>query len=175
MFARNGWNTDFRDRVAFADLAGVQTGWTGDRAEFLGRNGSVDRPAALQGGVPLSGRVGAGFDPCGALQTRVDLPPGGRATVTFLLGEAAGLDEAAELVRRYRAADVATVLHDVVERWDEVLATVQVSTPDPAMDLMLNRWLLYQTLACRLWARSAFYQASGAYGFRDHWRYPART
>ncbi len=167
MFARNGWNTDFRDRVAFADLAGAQTGWTGDRAEFLGRNGSVGRPAALHGDVPLSGRVGAGFDPCGALQTPVDLPPGGRATVTFLLGEAAGLDEAAELVRRYRAADLATVLHDVVEQWDTVLATVQVGTPDPAMDLMLNRWLLYQTLACRLWARSAFYQASGAYGFRD--------
>jgi cyclic beta-1,2-glucan synthetase len=167
MFARNGWNSDFRDRVAFADLGGQQTAWTGDRTEFLGRNGSFDRPAALRRGVPLSGRVGAGADPIGVLQAAIMLPPGGRATVTFLLGEAATREEATELIRRYRAADLEALLREVVEHWEQVLGAVQVSTPEPAMDLMLNRWLLYQTLACRVWARSAFYQASGAYGFRD--------
>jgi cyclic beta-1,2-glucan synthetase len=167
MFARNGWNTDFRERVAFADLGGQQTAWTGDRTEFLGRNGGFDRPAALQRGVPLSGKVGAGADPIGALQAVIALPPGGRATVTFFLGEAATTDEAAALIRRYRGADFDAVLREVVEHWERMLGTVQVRTPEPAMDLMLNRWLLYQTLACRVWARSAFYQASGAYGFRD--------
>jgi cyclic beta-1,2-glucan synthetase len=167
MFARNGWNADFRDRVAFADLGGQQTAWTGDRTEFLGRNGGFERPAALERGRPLSGKVGAGADPCGALQTVITLPPGGRATVTFFLGEAANQDEASGLIRRYRAANLDAVLREVVEHWEAVLGTVQVTTPDPAMDLMLNRWLLYQTLACRLWARSAFYQVSGAYGFRD--------
>jgi cyclic beta-1,2-glucan synthetase len=167
MLAQNGWNADFRDRVAFADLGGQQTAWTGDRTEFLGRNGSFDRPAALRRGVPLSGKVGAGADPIGVLQAAIMLPPGGRATVTFLLGEAATREDATELIRRYRAADLEAVLREVVEHWEQVLGTVQVSTPEPAMDLMLNRWLLYQTLACRVWARSAFYQASGAYGFRD--------
>jgi cyclic beta-1,2-glucan synthetase len=117
--------------------------------------------------VPLSGRVGAGSDPIGALQTAIPLLPGGRATVTFFLGEAATREEATALIRRYRAADLDAALREVVEQWEAVLGTVQVSTPEPAMDLMLNRWLLYQTLACRVWARSAFYQASGAYGFRD--------
>ncbi|MGH7593497.1 MAG: GH36-type glycosyl hydrolase domain-containing protein, partial [Gemmatimonadales bacterium] len=167
MFARNAWNTDYRDRVAFADLCGAQTGWTGDRTEFLGRNGRIDRPAALRRAVPLSGRVGAGTDPCVVLQTAVNLPPGGEATVTFLLGEAANGDAATELIRRYRTADLEAEHRGVVEHWDRLLGVVQVSTPDPAMDLMLNRWLLYQTLACRLWGRCAFYQASGAYGFRD--------
>jgi cyclic beta-1,2-glucan synthetase len=167
MLARNTWRREFGARVAFADLAGAQTAWTADRTEFLGRNGAADQPAALRRRERLSGRVGAGLDPCGALQAVIELPAGGRAEVVFLLGEAASAEQARELIVRYRARDIAAVLRAVGERWDEVLGAVQVTTPDRSLDLLLNRWLLYQTLACRVWARSAFYQAGGAYGFRD--------
>jgi cyclic beta-1,2-glucan synthetase len=167
MLARNAWRRDFGTRVAFADLGGLQTGWTADRTEFLGRNGAPHQPAALQRRERLSGRVGAGLDPCAALQTMLELPAGGRAHVVFVVGEAASTAAARELIVRYRTRDVADVLRTVGDYWDEVLGTVQVSTPDRSMDLLLNRWLLYQTLACRVWARSAFYQAGGAYGFRD--------
>ncbi|HYS93752.1 MAG TPA: glucoamylase family protein [Candidatus Acidoferrales bacterium] len=167
MYVRNTWSSDFAGRVAFADLRGMQTAWTGDRTEFLGRNGALDRPAALNREGRLSGRVGAGLDPCGALQTLVELRAGERADVVFFLGEAATREEAGTLIARYRAADLDTVLRDVKDRWDTVLGGVQVKTPDRSMDLLLNRWLLYQTLACRVWSRSAFYQAGGAYGFRD--------
>jgi cyclic beta-1,2-glucan synthetase len=167
MFARNVWSREFGARVAFADLGGTQTAWTADRTEFLGRNGTPDHPAALARRDRLSGRVGAGLDPCSALQATIELPARGRAEVVFFLGEAASAEQARELIVRYRTRDVAAVLRAVGERWDEVLGTVQVKTPDRSMDILLNRWLLYQTLACRVWARSAFYQASGAYGFRD--------
>jgi len=167
MLALNHWNAEFGDRVAFADLAGRQLSWTGDRTEFLGRNGTPDHPAAMETAAPLSNRVGGGFDPCGALQTRVELGADGTAEIIFFLGEAASKAEATALITRYRAADLDAVLRAVTLRWDDTLGAVVVKTPDRAMDILLNRWLLYQTLACRVWARSAFYQASGAYGFRD--------
>jgi cyclic beta-1,2-glucan synthetase len=171
MFARNAWRREFGARVAFADLwtltAGTHTAWTADRTEFLGRHGTPDHPAALERKGRLSGRVGAGLDPCGALQTTVELPAGGRAEVVFFLGEAASVEDARALIVRSRACAVADVLQAVSERWDEMLGAVQVTTPDRSMDILLNRWLLYQTLACRVWARSALYQAGGAYGFRD--------
>jgi cyclic beta-1,2-glucan synthetase len=167
MFARNAWNEEFADRIAIADLGGRQTAWTGDRLEFLGRNASLDHPASLERGETLSGRTGAGLDPCAALQTRLELEPGERAEVRFLLGQATGREDARSLVARYREVDCEAVLAEVRDHWDRILGSVQVRTPDPSIDLLLNRWLLYQTLSCRIWARSAFYQASGAYGFRD--------
>ena len=167
MFARNAWRREFGERVAFADLGGAQTAFTGDRTEFLGRYGTLARPAALEQGARLSGRVGAGLDPCCALQRMVELAPGAHADVSFFLGEAATRDEARELIARYRTVDLDERLCAVVARWDDMLGTVCVTTPDRSMDLMLNHWLLYQVLACRVWARTAFYQASGAYGFRD--------
>jgi len=167
LFARNPWRNEGGERIAFADFDGRQTSWTADRREFLGRNGSLDRPAALVDGAPLSNRVGAGFDPCGALQTRVELKPNARLELVFFLGETATRDEARALISRYRAADLDSVLGAVRGFWDDVLGAVQVRTPDRSLDILLNRWLVYQTLACRVWARSAFYQASGAYGFRD--------
>lgn len=168
LFARNPWSTAFGARVAFMDLAGRQKNWTGDRREFLGRNGSLDNPAALATQAPaLSGRVGPGLDPCGVLQTPVTLAPGESTEIVFFLGEAASAADAQFLLAYYRDVDLDVVFRDVLRHWDDVLGTVQVKTPDRAMDIMLNRWLLYQTLVCRLWARSAFYQASGAYGFRD--------
>ena len=167
LLARNPWNTEFAGRVAFLDLAGAQTSWTCDRTEFLGRNGSVEQPLALLRGGKLEGRAGAGIDPCGALQTVLELRPGERATIVCLLGEAGSAEEAATLVRAYRNVDPEALLQEIRTRWDDVLGTVQVRTPDRPLDLLLNRWLLYQTLACRVYARSAFYQAGGAYGFRD--------
>ncbi len=167
LFARNAWNGEFADRIAFADLGGRQTSWTGDRVEFLGRNASLDHPASLERGENLSGRTGAGLDPCAALQTKLLLEPGERVEVRFLLGEGAGPEEARSLVERFRATDCDGTLGEVEEHWNEVLGAVQVETPDPSINLLLNRWLLYQTLSCRIWARSAFYQSGGAYGFRD--------
>jgi cyclic beta-1,2-glucan synthetase len=167
MLARNAWNSEFGARVAFADLGGRQTTWTGDRTEFLGRNGTVDHPISLERGDRLSGKVGAGLDPCAALQTTIELSAGGRAEIVFFLGETATTEEARALIARYRAADLDAILRTVMKHWDDVLSAVQVTTPDRTMNILLNRWLLYQTLACRVWARAAFYQAGGAYGFRD--------
>jgi cyclic beta-1,2-glucan synthetase len=167
IFAHNPWSTVFGSRAAFADLAGRQTQWTADRREFLGRHGTLDRPAALTAGAPLSQRVGAGLDPCCAMQTFVDLEADEMAEVVFFLGQAASATDAQSLLNRYRSADLDAVFGTVVEHWDDVLGVVQVKTPDRSLDIILNRWMLYQTLVCRMWARSALYQASGAYGFRD--------
>ncbi|MEX2201382.1 MAG: glucoamylase family protein [Dongiaceae bacterium] len=167
MVARNPWSMTFPGRVAFSDLAGKQTGWTADRTEFLGRNGTPTAPASLVENRTLSGAIGAGLDPCSALQQIVELAPGERIEIVWLLGETASADQAAALIGRYRRADLDAVLEEVAAHWRSVLGAVTVKTPDRALDIMLNGWLLYQTLACRLWARSAFYQASGAYGFRD--------
>ena len=154
-------------RVAFIDLGGRQTSYTGDRTEFLGRNGNLGRPAALARSTPLSNHVGAGFDPCGALQTSLELAPNARIELLWLLGEAPSVVEAQALVGTWRRADVDASLAAVRKHWADVLGAVQVRTPDRALDILLNGSLLYQTLACRIWARSAFYQSSGAYGFRD--------
>ena len=132
MFARNAWSADFGTRVAFADLKGAQTDWTGDRREFIGRNGTLARPAALAGAAPLRKTLGAGLDPCGALRTTVELPPHGSADVVFLLGQAADADEARSLIAQYRAADLDAILSEVGRYWDDVLGAVQVKTPDRA-------------------------------------------
>jgi cyclic beta-1,2-glucan synthetase len=167
MLARNRWNIPFSGRVAFADLGGRQTAWTADRTEFLGRNGGVAEPAALAGEASLSGATGAGLDPCAALQCVVELGAGETIEVVSFLGQCGSVEEARDLITRYRKIDLDAVLAEVTEHWETLLGSVQVRTPDRAMDIMLNGWLLYQTLVCRVWARSAFYQASGAYGFRD--------
>jgi cyclic beta-1,2-glucan synthetase len=167
IFARNPWTMAFPGRVAFADLGGRQTSWTADRTEFLGRNGNSASPAALRDRKALGAKVGAGLDPCAALQGTIELDAGESIEIVSLLGQAVSADEAGALIARYRAADLNAVLAEVTTHWQTLLETVQVKTPDRAMDIMLNGWLLYQTLACRIWARSAFYQASGAYGFRD--------
>ena len=167
LLARNPWRMEFGSRVAFVDMGGRQKSWSGDRTEFIGRNGSYALPASLADRKPLSNRVGAGLDPCGVLQTDVDIPTNGEVEITFFLGDAATRAEALALIARYREADLDEVFDEVVEFWNRTLNTVQIRTPDRALDILMNRWLLYQTIVCRLWARSGFYQASGAYGFRD--------
>ena len=167
MFACNFWSRDFGTRIAFADLGGVQQSWTGDRTEFLGRHGAADRPAALTNDGQLSGRTGAALDPCCALQTHIEIPAGGQVSVVLFLGQTETREKARALIARYRSDDLDSRLAAVTGGWARVLGTVEVRTPDRTLDLMLNQWLLYQTLASRVWARTAFYQASGAYGFRD--------
>ena len=167
LFARNAWANDFAGRVAFADVGRRPRSFTTDRTEFLGRNGTPEAPAAL-GRASLADRAGELCDPCAALMTGLELPPGGEDEVVFMLGQAESAEEAQRLVRSYAEAGRAQqVLEQVKAEWDRILGTVQVRTPDPALDLMLNRWLIYQALACRVWGRSGFYQSGGAFGFRD--------
>ncbi len=167
LLARNAYHPDYGSRVAFASASLAVASYTADRTEFLGRTGSATRPAALRR-QSLARRVGAGLDPCAALQVRLELEPNQEAEVTFLLGQTADAARARNLVRRYRdPEEVERALRTTQAWWDALLATIQVETPDLATNLLLNRWLLYQTLSCRVWARSAFYQSGGAFGFRD--------
>jgi cyclic beta-1,2-glucan synthetase len=167
LLARNAFNSDFAPAVAFADVSRRPRTLSGDRAEFLGRNGSLADPAALHR-AELSGVTGAGLDPCAALQTVVEVRPGEETEVVFLLGETADVNEARRLLGAYRSPEqVEAALQSVKARWRRILERVQVHTPDPAFDLLMNGWLLYQTVSCRLWGRTGFYQSGGAYGFRD--------
>ena len=167
LLARNPFHGDFSARTAFLDLGGMATGLTADRVEFLGRNGSLAQPQALRSPAPLSGRTGLIPGACGAVQAEVALAPGETRRVVLLLGQGADAEEARALLARYRAADPVALLEQVKAAWDRMLGVVEIKTPDRAMDLIVNRWLLYQTLSCRMWARAGFYQVSGAYGFRD--------
>jgi cyclic beta-1,2-glucan synthetase len=167
LFARNPWGADFGGRVAFMDMGGRQQNVCADRAEFIGRHGTLAEPAALLNPQPLSNRVGGGLDPCGAMQTSLSLAPGETTEIVLLLGEESSAQAAAKLIERYRSVDLKQVLVEVKEFWQQTLGAIQIQTPDRSVDLLLNGWLLYQTLACRVWGRTAFYQSSGAYGFRD--------
>ncbi|TDF95937.1 GH36-type glycosyl hydrolase domain-containing protein [Paenibacillus piri] len=141
--------------------------WTGDRLEFIGRNRTFERPAAMDR-VRLSGATGPSYDGCGAVQTKLVLEPNSEQTVYILMGCEASREETVRLAHKYRQPGACErAFADVQSFWDGVLGTITVATPSPEMDVMLNNWLLYQSLACRMWARTAFYQAGGAYGFRD--------
>jgi cellobiose phosphorylase len=166
ILARNTFDAQFAGTVAFCALSEPLTDYTADRREFLGRNGSVAAPAAVA--LPLARTTGAGYDPCAALRTRIELKPGETRELVLVLGAADGDEAARGLLDRFHDARQARAAADAhVARWAERLSTITVRTPEPSFDVMLNRWLLYQTLACRVWARSALYQSSGAYGFRD--------
>ncbi len=167
LLARNPWRTEFQERVVFMDLGGKQQACTGDRAEFVGRHGSLSEPAALLRSGRLSNRVGGGLDPCGAMQTKLALRPGEESELVFILGEAESKDAAVAMIEAYRSIDLDGVFKSVTDYWDQTLGAIQVKTPDRTIDILLNGWLLYQTLVCRVWARTGFYQSSGAYGFRD--------
>ncbi|HJU25308.1 MAG TPA: glycosyl transferase family 36, partial [Rhodanobacteraceae bacterium] len=166
LLARNRWREEFSARVAFAAFRENPMSYSGDRGEFLGPYGTPGDPAALRTDRPLSRRVGAGLDPCGALQTSVELEPGGETEIVFLLGDGEDEAQALQSVQAHRD-DPGASFAEVRRQWNEVFGAVQVRTPDDSLDRLLNGWLPYQVLACRLWARTAFYQASGAYGFRD--------
>ncbi len=167
LFARNAYNTEFPDRVAFFDVDDAARSIGGDRSEFIGRNGTLRSPAALTRQY-LSGRLGAGLDPCGALQINVELEPGAQRERVFRLGLGRDRLDAVALVQRFRgSAAAAQALETVRAHWRHTLGAVRVRTPDPALDVLVNGWLIYQTIACRMWARSGYYQSGGAFGFRD--------
>jgi len=167
LFARNLYNTEFRDRVAFFDVDDATRTVTGDRTEFLGRNGTLRSPAAMVR-TRLSGKVGAALDACAAIQVSLDLTDGQERELVFKLGVGRDADDARRLVNRFRGPTAARVVLDAVwQHWANILGAVNVETPDPSLNVLANGWLLYQTVTCRLWARSATYQSGGAFGFRD--------
>ena len=167
VLARSAWAGSFAGQFAFAAVGPRSHTATADRTEFLGRNGSPSDPAAL-GRAGLSGRAGPALDPCAALMTPIALAPGQTEEVVFVLGQADTPERVRQLAATYTAPGRARqALAEVQALWDRVLGAVQVKTPDAALDVMMNRWLPYQVLACRVWGRSAFYQSGGAYGFRD--------
>lgn len=167
MLARNSYNEDFPGHVSFACILPTPDSYTGERREFLGRNSDPGRPAAM-GREGLSGRTGAGLDPCSAIQIMIKLEPGQTAEVTCLLGQAKTQDEARELVRRYSHPETADDSLAVTrDWWSGLLGRMVVDTPDLAVNTLVNHWLPYQALSCRVWGRSGFYQSGGAFGFRD--------
>ena len=164
-------NREFAGRIAFAALAAPADApirFSGDRLAFLGRHGNPAGPAALYRDATLDGRLGPGLDPCFALQATFEIAPGATVELVHLLGEADDPDHARRLLDRYRADGAAAhALAQAQSAWRDWLDAVRVETPAPALDVMVNGWLAYQTLSCRLWGRSAFYQSGGAFGFRD--------
>jgi cellobiose phosphorylase len=167
LFARNPYNTEFADRVAFFDADGATRTESGDRTEFLGRNGTLRNPAAMSRSR-LSGKVGAALDPCAAIQVAFELADGQEREFIFRLGVGRDADDASNLAHRFRGSAAARgALEAVWQYWKHTLGAVQVETPDQSLNVLTNGWLVYQTLACRLWARSGYYQPGGAFGFRD--------
>lgn len=166
LLARSDWNADFAGRTAFLTADMPPHGVTGDRLEFLGRHADMRAPAALSR-WGLSNRVDANDDPCAAYQVHLELAPGEQRTVRFLLGAGLDLSAARTIARVWKAQPAAALLPAVARHWDERLSAVEVETPDPGFNRLINRWLLHQCYASRILARGGFYQAGGAIGFRD--------
>ncbi|SHK33607.1 GH36-type glycosyl hydrolase domain-containing protein [Tepidibacter formicigenes] len=167
MLIKNPYNSDFPGRISFMTSSENIEYYTGDREEFLGSKGDLARPEALRK-EKLSNNVGAGFEPCCVIQILIELNPKEEKELVFLFGQEKDINKVNELVNKYKNIDnCKEALQEVKDNWDSILGTIQVKTPDLSMDLLVNNWLLYQNIGCRIWARSAFYQSGGAYGFRD--------
>lgn len=168
LMARNSYNTEFSNRISFFDVDDLKKTVTGDRREFIGRNGTMQHPSSMDR-LSLSGKTGAVLDPCAAIMVPFDLAEGQSKKIVFRLGMGGrSVEESAITVRRLRGPEVArAALIAVHEQWNRLLGAVQIETPEPSLNLLANGWLIYQTMACRLWARSGYYQSGGAFGFRD--------
>jgi len=167
LYARNAYGRECADRVVFAQVSEHARTVTGNRTEFIGRNGSLSSPTAMRR-KHFSGRTGAGLDPCAAIQTQFELASGEEHEIVFVFGAAGNTEEARQLIQRFSGPVGARQALDAVwEYWNRTLGAVHVETPDPALDVLANGWLVYQTLSCRFWGRSGYYQSGGAYGFRD--------
>lgn len=168
LFAQNPYGRECANRVVFVSVSGGDhTVVTGSRTEFIGRNGSLGNPAAMIR-KRLSGKTGSGLDPCAAIQSWIDLAHGQECEIVFLFGAAGNRENARHLIGRFGGPISAReALEEVQEHWNRTLGAVHVETPEPALDVMANGWLVYQTLSSRLWGRSGYYQSGGAYGFRD--------
>ncbi len=167
MLASNTFEAEHANQVAFSAVSDESTSFTADRTAFIGRHGTLAAPAALQReGLDCNGDTAA--DPCAAMQMRIELHPGESRVFTFLLGSGTGREHALALADRYRKPeDAQRALDESVAAWNRRLSAITVRTPEPAFDLIANKWSLYQALSCRMWGRIALYQSSGAYGFRD--------
>lgn len=167
LIAGNSFNTEFQKHVAFFDVDAPDFHYTTDRTEFIGRNGSLQNPEAMSR-LHLSGKSGAGMDPCAAIQVEFDLVSGHSRKITFKVGAASDLREAVETIQRFQSSLAVTQSFDRVNQfWNKTLGAVQVKTPDASINILANGWLLYQVISCRLWGRSGLYQSGGAFGFRD--------
>jgi cyclic beta-1,2-glucan synthetase len=167
LFARNAYGRECANRVVFAQVSEAERSVTGNRTEFIGRNGSLSNPAAL-GRERLSGKIGAGLDPCAAMQAQIELADGQEREIVFIFGAAQHADEAHYFIQRFGGpAGARQALETVWGYWNHTLGAVYVETPYPALNVLTNGWLIYQTLSCRYWGRSGYYQSGGAYGFRD--------
>ena len=167
IYARNSYNSEFSNRIVFFQTDVANHTLTCNRTEFLGRNGTIQHPAAMTRSH-LSGKTGAALDPCAAIQVPFELEDGQEREIIFTLGVGHGYFEVIELCKSVRGSIAArSALESVWKYWKHTLSAVQVETPDPSLNVLTNGWLLYQTLACRIWARSGYYQSGGAFGFRD--------
>ncbi len=167
LIARNRYNADFQNYVAFFEVDNSNFTYTTDRNEFIGRNGTLQNPEAM-GRTHLSGKTGACLDSCAAIQVAFDLEPGSEQKIVFKIGAGKDINEALTTIKHFKvSASADQSLSQVKEFWSKTLGTIQVNTPDPSVNILANGWLLYQVLACRLWGRSGLYQSGGAFGFRD--------